>query len=261
MNPFAKVKAFSRRSQASFTAQQRLEKELYNLTAWIRVADENVSKLSASVGRLKQGVAEGHISAQRLGEAVRELDDEKRRLAIFNEQAASVRERITKLELPSRADAAKRLKEQQALAGIAAERLEVDREISAVVEQLRASLEQRAALSARMREHANALGFDAGADFDTRRFDALRESLPPDLVEKSLEWATSFSGGKPKGSLRCAVLKSFVTTETLGHSGCCSVGDEVFLLPAQAAEFAVSGNVELPKEYAPARAVQGMEAK
>jgi hypothetical protein len=222
-----------------------------------------VKRLTESVRQTTQHlVTAGNVMPGFLGDMSRDLDDEKRRLAAFNEHASSLQDQIRKLEAPSREEASKRLKEQCAFAAVAGERFTLDSEMAAVVDQLRLMLQKRGALSEAMRKHAEEFDLRIAQDvLDERRFEALLESLPDDLGEKSRDWAAWFCGMRAPGSLPCTVTKAVTLPESLAHNGVHAAGDVIYLTPGRAAELAASGSVTLPAEYAPARAEQGEAAR
>ncbi|HEV2499281.1 MAG TPA: hypothetical protein VGY31_06865, partial [Terriglobia bacterium] len=106
-------KTYSLRSQASWREQWGLEDELRKNEAWLRVAEQNVKRLSESKEQVTRHMAtSGAVQPSYLGDLCRQLDDETRRLAVHKDQAASLQSQIKALVQPSRSQAAERLKNQ-----------------------------------------------------------------------------------------------------------------------------------------------------
>ncbi len=196
MNPFTAAKkkeSFSVRSAASIQRQSRLESDLHKNEGFRVVADTNVKKLSQDVEQVKRHMAEtGAVLPRHLGDLVRALEDEKLRLQVHEERAASLRDQIKKLESPSAEDAATRLEKQRELLSLAEERYALDSDIGGLVGKLRAALQKRENFSEAMRGIAGEIECDVSQGAVGENVAALLAALPDDFSEKSTEWATRF---------------------------------------------------------------------
>lgn len=238
-----KSNGFSRRSQASWQEQWRLEEELYKNEAWLQIAQANVEKLTKAVEDVKRHmVTTGNVQPSYLGDLTRDLENEKLRLSIHKEHGEKLRKQIKELELPSREQAAARLKQQRLLACLSKERLEADRLIGSVITQLRELLEQRTELSARMRAAADTIGLKT--DLDEGRFNALLAALPEDTAAASERWHRCFTGteqGKKPYVVNAAKLE---LEENLVSCGVYKSGDSIELSDEQASKLRQASLVE-----------------
>lgn len=186
---------FSRRSLKSYARQRELEEALRKNKAWLQVAEQNVTRLGKAVSDTKRHMAtSGRVMPSYLGDLTRELDNEKLRLSVHEEEAASLRKQIVELEHPSREQAADRLKQQRSLVRLSKERTEQDRHVGDVVAQLRELLEARAEITEKMRAAAERIELEN--DLDSHRFDALLEALPEDVAQPSESWHRWFTGAE-----------------------------------------------------------------
>jgi hypothetical protein len=216
---------------------------------------ENIAKLELGIKQREQHMAQsGAVFPSHLGDMVRELEDEKRALKVFEERKADLTKQIAALECPTPEQARARLAVQRQLAALARKRVDADKVIAQVCEELRAQLEERRQLCEEMRALAAEIDFDSNSGFGEHRFDALLAALPENLPAESGEHTRRFLGEPPEGAIGCCVIASvFAVPETLVHSGWYASGETVFLSPPEAAEAASKGFVALPEDYVPVR--------
>jgi predicted transcriptional regulator len=251
MNPFQRLeqkKTYSRRSQSSWREQWRLEADLKRCAAMISISEGNVAKLEDTVKRLTEAMLKGQpVFPGNLGDASRELDDEKRRLAEFRKHTARLQARIKELMRPTRSQADERRRQQIQLGKLAAIRLEKDRAIARNIDALLRLLPEREELTAKMRAAASAIDLKGGPDFlDEARFVSLRDALPSDLLAESAA-RSAWLAGQERGKKPYTVSESTLTLEeTLADCHCYRRGDTVHLTEEQATHLLASHSVESP---------------
>lgn len=250
----AHKKTYSLRSQASWREQWGLEDELRKNEAWLRVAEQNVKRLSESKEQVTRHMAtSGNVQPSYLGDLCRQLDDETRRLAVHKDQKASLQSRIKALTQPSRSQAAKRLKNQRQLGALASERLSMDRLIGCAVGELRRLLKAREELSVSMHAGASAIDLQGRSDLlDESRFATLLGSLPADLTAQSERWVARFTG-EQDGKRKYVVRQDRLTLdEILSNCHCYARGDSIDLTEEEARGLLASGSVDEPDGAEPA---------
>jgi len=244
---------YSQRSQFSWREQWRLEEDLSRCAGWIVVCEGNVARLKETVARLTDSMVKGApVFPANLGDVAREMEDEQRKLKVLKAHTAEVRSQIKSLTQPSRSQAAARRKQQIALGSLASKRLEADRTMDLMIDNLRRLLEVRKGLSAKMHAAAAAIDLKGASDFlDESRFDRLLDALPSDMAATSERWAERFAGVQ-RGKKRYIVLSARLTLEeNLADARCYVRGDSVKLCEEEAAELLAKGAVDYPEGEAP----------
>ena len=178
-----KAKQWSARSQRSYLEEHRLRQELLNCESGIASSEQKVKELEKMKAQQLNRTFANSVgySIAALPSTVAALEDEKRCLSAFQEHRASLQSQIhDHVEVtPSEEEA--RTAQQERFAAMAAERLERDRKIDSAVAALRAMLQERAKLSARMAEACSAIELDFN-DYVSERFDSLLACLPDGLA-------------------------------------------------------------------------------
>jgi hypothetical protein len=251
MNPFQRQeqkKTYSRRSQSSWREQWEHEASLTRLTAWISVCEASIAKLEQTVARLKQAVVRGDpVFGSNLGDATRELEDEKLRLATLKEETGRLKARINGLTRPTHSQADERRRQQIQLGRLAAIRQEKDRAMAHHIDAILRLLPEREELTAKMRAAAAAVDLKGGADFlDEARFARLAEALPSDLLPKSAAWSAWFAGQERGKKPYIVSARTLTLEETLAECHCYQRGDTVYLTEEQATDLLASHSVESP---------------
>jgi len=214
-----------------------LKKELAGCQARISLCQKAITEGEEKAARLTSAAANGRVFYfQNLPESLNELEGRRKELAAFEAHSADLRSQIASLR-PTASQAEERAKHQRSLAKLARQRLHGDREISSVVEKLRALLNARHQLTDEMIEVAGKIDFSfkAGA-LDESRFDGLLEALADDVVAGSEQW-TSWFFGREKGKKPYTVGKElFVLPETLASANVFRYNARVRLTADQAAQ-------------------------
>lgn len=222
---------FSARSKRSLLQQDDMQRKLAHLTFTIGNKEVKIDELQRHRDRwfedsLKR--SDGRIT-QRILVTDSELKVARAELAIFEEQSAELQARIAKL-IPTPEQAQARAEQQELLAQLAAERLEIDRETEKAIETLRIVIGDRAAVTAKMMECAVALDFTLDDDhLGARRFDELAASLPADLAAASERWLSWFRGAREDAKPYPVNQERLVISETLAHHGVYLRGETVHL--------------------------------
>ncbi|MGH9433745.1 MAG: hypothetical protein ACRD3T_19625 [Terriglobia bacterium] len=198
MNPFESLerrKGYSLRSQSSWRKQWSLEEQAKRIALLVKICEENIVKHQKAVADMTAAAARSpSFYPFRLDEALRELEEEKRKLPVYKKQLASFQSEIAALVKPTHAKAAERVKHQAQLCKLASQRLDQDRLIGRMVTKLRRLLEQRQDLTSDMHAAASAIELETGSDnLDEKRFDAL-DSLPADMVSETERWRLGLPG-------------------------------------------------------------------
>jgi hypothetical protein len=217
-----------RRSEL-MAAQKKCRDQIAFIEKRIAAAQQTVEQQTGTV-------ADGGSFAirQALNRNLAEIEERQRELAAFRKRKKTLQAEIDCLALTP-AQAARRAKDQAALASVLTERHGKDLAVNGLLERVRKVLEDRAQLSVRVLELAARLDFAASADFDTGRFEALSASLPQNLISQSREWLNWFFG-QEKGRVPYTVgSTTVVLPETLASANVFRPGETAYLTPAQIA--------------------------
>lgn len=222
---------WSARSQASLLREQTLLKERAQVETQFELARKNLEKLKQARQCLIEAVPKQQDgwTLQRLQNNTEEQWEAKAKISSLEEVLAHVEGKIA-AEQPSPESTRARAAHQEALAQLVEERLECDREAEKLLKQLRAKLDERAKLTAAIREHAQAV--ELGADLDAERFDRLLGLLPEGLAGQSQLWA-EWLLGRRTDSIRCRARTRLLLPETLPSAGIFELGEEVELAPEE----------------------------
>ena len=231
--------AFSPRSQRSLIYEKGLRDKLAKCDAHIGSLERKIREGEESKARQLKCVVEGRTrNAHVLPLRLRALEDFNLEVAAFREQRTQIQSEIAALA-PTPASAAERAERQRHLARIAAERLEKDRLAEGALKGLRRLLEERAQLTAKMAEAAQAADFTASDDnLDARRFEELLASLPGGLAAESECWLAWFTG-KEEGLKPYAVVvdqAGSLEPESLASAGFYIFGEMVRLTDQEASK-------------------------
>ncbi len=225
-----KRKRWSARSQRSFLQQRELETQGEKCQWLIRFTKEKIAKLEQGKERqLKGSLGDDQWSAIALESTLRGLEDENRNLAAYEERLTLLRSETAKLVGSTRSQARKRAKAQDSLALLVRGRLEKDGLVERAIERLRALLQERAKLTAKIAQGAAAidLTIDPGRGLDARRFDELLELLPVGMAVASARWARWFLGEEKGGRPDVVSADYLVVPETLASPGFYRRGDKI----------------------------------
>jgi hypothetical protein len=231
----AKDRKWSERSQRDLAEEQRLRAELQKLNSWIAYCERNIRKLEESkASQLKHSVQGKNPQPEFLARTLRDLEDETLKLGAYREQRAQIEAEIEKLK-PTPASAGKRAESQKYLAEFAAQRVKKDELIHGALTGLRRLLTERAELSAKMVNVAEAVDMTIGDDrLDSRRFEELIALLPEQLFAESERWAAWFLAGQDGLKPYVVVVDQLVLPETLARAGFYRFGDRLELADSEA---------------------------
>ncbi len=221
---------WSLRSQASWLKQLALEAAREKCRIQIAFVERKIAQGKETANRQTETAAGGSFAIQQaLKGTLADIADREREVAAYREREKSLSAQIQSLEHPTVEKAAKRAKNQGALAALAVERWTKDAAVDSALQKLLLVLQERAALTAKMLEIAVLLDFAATADFDAGRFAALLDSLPADLLAQSHAWLDRFFGQERDKEPHTIGRAGAVLPETLADCGVYRAGDCVFL--------------------------------
>ncbi|HMD85145.1 MAG TPA: hypothetical protein VKO18_10650 [Terriglobia bacterium] len=226
----------SLRSQASIKKEWQLKSLLKTCKAqiglWERKLEPARQGITRNTLQISSGQGMAHSTLQRY---VAEVEEAKRMIASFQEQAVALQKQIEALQ-PDAVKASERAEGQKALAIQVLARLEMDRKLDAALEAVWGILYSRAALTSNIHEGAMALEFHSALNLDDRRFDALLHALPQDMAHESEKWVTWFLGREDERR-PCAIHGGeAVLPETLFSHNAFQSGDCPNLTEAEDAE-------------------------
>ena len=238
-NEPTQTETFSPRSQRVLIFEKGLRAKLAKCEARIGYLERKIREGEQTKTRQMKCVVEGKTqNTQYLGDMLRALEDSNREVSAFREQRTQIQSEIAALA-PTPASAAERSERQRYLARLAAERLEKDRLAEGALKGLRRLLEERAQLTAKMADAAQAADFMIADDnLDAQRFDELLASLPEGVAAESERWLAWFTG-KEEGLKSYAVVvdqAERLEPETLACAGFHGFGETVQLTDREASQ-------------------------
>lgn len=236
------VKAASESAQKWSERSQRGLLRQYELQVKLGAAQRDVESRRKDIADLEQQreywlkktLEKGFAHAMGLyTQTVETLKAARAQLELYEVQHTFLKVEIDNLAL-SPAQAKHRAEQQEQLAGLAAERLEKDRQTDTAMQEFRRLLQERAQLTARMAECA--ADIDLPADLDAERFNNLRASLPEELAATSGQWIDWFLGRQKETKSYVVRDALLAIPETLASDGVHHCGDPVELTDEQAQE-------------------------
>ena len=230
-NAFQKLLAgnkFPVRMQSSFLEEQKLQAELRQCDSWLFRTQEQIEALKKTSARLAALSLNGQYAhPSQLEGVLADLRDLESKVPAYQELRASLRVKLDALMHPEPAQVTEQARQRAALAKLGSSRLSADRKLGRMIADLARALKARQVLSAKMEAVASLIGLTI-KDLDEKRFDALQEALPSDVLAESERWARDFCGER-HGEEYAVVSESFTLPETLGHNGVFRPGDRVRL--------------------------------
>ncbi len=237
-----KGKGFSARSQKSYRAEFGLRKQLWTLREKIRHCQSLIDNAQAEIERLSNTTVAGEGWATELiPKSASKVRDEKDKLSALEPARERIQAQIDALTNPRPTEMKARVEHQKALAELALERLEVDRELARTARTLLGMLEKRSDMTGRMGGLAAKLDFTFASDgLDSSRFAALRAPLQEDIEGASEEWVDAFLGDNRTGRITMEPYRVqddvLFIEETLANAGAFRRGDQVNLTAKQLSE-------------------------
>ena len=244
--------AYSLRSQRSLLEEDRLRGEIRAIDDLIGSTERKVLELEKGKARTLGRIPAGAVNQGYLSSVLEDLEDNRRKLTAYREQRALVENKIAQLA-PSPRALGTRAKEQHRLAQLTAERSGKDKQVNDALASLHQALQERAGLTARMKEPATALDLASDGDsLDAERFDELLASLPEDLLARSQCWAARFLGKEEHVKPYIVRDRLLAIPETLASHGVHRFGDRI-MLPEQQAQELMREDRAAPTDEAPWR--------
>jgi len=229
---------FSPRSTASILREQKVLEQIARVDNQIA---HTVGKIEKNK-RSKQSMLCHFSSGGRSGLDTITFDRITGELADFQRRKTSLEQFKAELEHTLEAERAivpGRAEVQAQVAALAGERIEHDAQVERHVEELRAALDSRAALTGQMRDLAAKIEFSA--DLDEERFTRFAASLPSILDESKRRMDALL--GMP-GSVRAVARVRLERPETLRSTGIILAGQEMLL---RQEEFDELSRTDVPK--------------
>ncbi len=229
--------AWSPRSQRNLLRERALREKLTNCDKWTGYHEREVAEAEESKARqLRHSVETKDSYPEWLSQTLRDLEDNRRRLAAFKEQRAQIEAEIEGLA-PSPAQIAERAERQSYAGQLSGERVEKDKHIDATLKVFRRLLGERQELTAKLLKAAEAADLTVGDDgLDARRFDELFATLPEDLLAASVRWHDWFVGKGDELKRYVVVVGELTLPESIASAGVHRFGDKVELADDKAAE-------------------------
>jgi hypothetical protein len=240
---------FSTRSQASFRREQELKEEIGKIENQRRYSERKLAELETAKERLSKSVLAGDTAMHgALALTLREIEDEQRKVKVFEELIGGLRKQIAQIQESVAAGRQRRIEGLKAVGKLAITRTESDLAIERLLADLRRGLQERAETSRKMQEAGKEI--ELSTDWDTERYDQLLAILPETMLPASERWSAKFLG-KREGTKEYVVrVDQLLLPETLAHSGVYFFGDIVRLLDDEAREL-LRENVRAPRSNAP----------
>lgn len=218
-------RSWSLRSQRSYQEEWRLESELktcrVNIDLWKRKLATAEESKARQTRQINAGQGYAHTL---LRDAVNEIDTAKSMISAFEEQAVELQTRIDALT-PDAAKAADRAQRQNSVASLALERWKADQKLDSVLSEARRILEDRAAVTGKMRAIAESLDFERNVNLDSERFEALLHTLPKEISRQSGAWVAWFLGRDGERTPWEVHGGEFLLEETLASANAFRSGD------------------------------------
>jgi hypothetical protein len=188
------VNRWSKRSKKSLMLQHQLEQKLSSFKSLIALEERRLQAAEVNKQRQAGLVTDGQaIYRQNLEASISEIGQRKGTIAAYEDQVVDLQRQIDALT-PTPEQALERSQRQAKLARLAKERLELTAAIDTIIEDLKRQLQCRVKLGGKMVKLAREIDFEISGDFDSKRFDALLNSLPGKLEPESLSWVKWFLG-------------------------------------------------------------------
>lgn len=231
-----RARSWSARSASSIRQEQALQGRTEDYLRLKKKTEENLSDLDAEKGRYSRDVADGRPEAEkRLGETLAKIDDQKRKLAAYTEAATAAKSELEKFRLAVSKAATERRENQNALARLARQRLEIERKLEAGLNGFRQSLQECLELTARMQSLGGNIELDC--DWGHSRYGAVLESLPANILPEAERWLAGFFGTRKGMKPYVVIAEELSVAENLAHCGIYHFGETVYLREEQAQEF------------------------
>lgn len=243
-----KAREWSSRSQRSWAQQFHLESEVKKTQNHISFLEKKSADATATKARQVNRAIDGDYNANKtLSIALAEIADAEGKIVVYKDHVAELKKTIRGLEHPTPAQARDRKKQQDLLAQVARERLELDCAADCFLQGLRRNLTRRSLLSQRMLELAGAIDFTVSDGFDCERFDALLTSLPAELGAASKGWLRDFFGKEATDETYIVIEASLLLPENLTSPRAYRRGDHAAVTEAEARQLVAQADAARPR--------------
>ena len=243
--PQEALKKWSEYSQRTVIKQRELEGKIEHCGQIVSFVRAEVTKLQ----EMKKHQVEMVVGNRNSGDyflpgAIVQAHEKEEALRLYEERKIEMAAQLEALQHPLECQIGERSNAQTQCAVVVAARLEKDREIDASISRLAQMLQERAALSAEMRQLASKIDLTLSEDgLDEARFAVLAASLPTEMASKSQDWAAHFLGEQQGTKPFVVRAKQLIFPETLKDAQVFRSGERVELTERQASELARAGQV------------------